>query len=69
MWTLADDQFCVTIVPTNTSHRISKEIDMELLTFIVTILAILALVDAVAIRKGVDSRDRIGDDWTRRTFA
>ena len=41
---------------------------MELLTFIVTIIAILALVDAGAIRKGVDSRDSIGDDWTRRTF-
>ena len=42
---------------------------MELLTFIVTIVAILALVDAGAIRNGVDSRDSIGDDWTRRTFA
>ncbi len=42
---------------------------MELLISIVTILAILGLVDAGAIRKGVDSRDRIGDDWTRRTFA
>lgn len=42
---------------------------MELLTFIATIVAILALVDAGAITKGVDSRDRIGDDWTRRTFA
>ena len=42
---------------------------MELLTFIVTIVAILALVDAGAIRKGVNSRDSIGDDWTRRTFA
>jgi hypothetical protein len=42
---------------------------MELLAFIVTVLAILALIDAGAIRKGVDSRDRIGDDWTRRTFA
>jgi len=42
---------------------------MELLTFIVTIVAILVLIDAGAIKKGVDSRDRIGDDWTRRTFA
>lgn len=42
---------------------------MELLTFIVTIVAILALIDAGALKKGVDSRDRIGDDWTRRTFA
>jgi len=47
----------------------TKENEMELLTFIVTIVAILALVDAGAIRKGVDSRDSIGDDWTRRTFA
>jgi len=42
---------------------------MELLMFIVTVLAILALVDAGAVRKGVDSRDGIGDDWARRTFA
>jgi hypothetical protein len=42
---------------------------MELLTFIVTIIAILALIDVGALKKGVDSRDRIGDDWTRRTFA
>lgn len=41
---------------------------MELLLFVVTILAILALVDAAAVNKGVDSRDRIGDDWARRTF-
>ena len=26
------------------------------------------LVDLTAVHKGTDSRDRIGDDWTRRTF-
>jgi hypothetical protein len=41
---------------------------MELLTIIATILGILLLVDVTAVHKGTDSRDRIGDDWTRRTF-
>ena len=69
MWTLANDQFAVTIESNEVKPPGMKENDMELLTFIVTILAILALIDAGAVRKGVDSRDRIGDDWTRRTFA
>ena len=30
-------------------------------------LAIIATI-ITAINKGVDSRDRIGDDWSRRTF-
>jgi len=42
---------------------------MELFLFIATIVAILALIDAGAINKGVDSRDHIGDDWARPTFA
>ena len=41
---------------------------MEALAIIATILGILWLVDITAIKKGVDSRDRIGDDWSRRTF-
>lgn len=41
---------------------------MEALAIIATILGILWLVDITAINKGVDSRDRIGDDWSRRTF-
>ena len=52
-----------------TYHTTTKEIDMEALAVIATILAILLLVDVTAINKGVDSRDRVGDDWTRRTFA
>jgi hypothetical protein len=42
---------------------------MELLTIIATVLGILLLVDISAIRKGTDSRDRIGDDWARPTAA
>ena len=42
---------------------------MELLTIIATVLGILALLDASALRKGTDSRDRIGDDWARPTAA
>ena len=42
---------------------------MDVLTMIATILGILLLVDITAVTKGTDSRDRIGDDWTRRTFA
>jgi hypothetical protein len=42
---------------------------MELLTIIATVLGILLLVDISAIRKGTDSRDRIGDDWARPTVA
>jgi hypothetical protein len=42
---------------------------MELLTIIATILGILLLVDVTAVNKGTDSRDRIGDDWTRPTLA
>jgi hypothetical protein len=42
---------------------------MELLTIIATVLGVLLLVDISAIRKGTDSRDRIGDDWARPTVA
>lgn len=42
---------------------------MELLTIIVTILGSLVLLDVAALRKGNDSRDRIGDDWHRSTTA
>jgi hypothetical protein len=42
---------------------------MELLTIIATVLGVLLLVDISAIRKGTDSRDRIGDDWARPTAA
>jgi hypothetical protein len=42
---------------------------MELLTIIATMLGILLLVDVAAVYKGADSRDQIGDDWTRRTLA
>jgi hypothetical protein len=38
---------------------------MELFTIIATILASLVLLDVAALRKGTDSRDRIGDDWAR----
>jgi hypothetical protein len=41
---------------------------MELVMMIATILGILLLFDVAAINKGVDTRDRIGDDWTRQTF-
>ena len=41
---------------------------MEALAVIATILGILLLVDITAVHKGIDSRDRVGDDWTRRTF-
>jgi hypothetical protein len=47
----------------------TKEIDMEALAVIATILAILFLIDITAVHKGIDSRDRVGDDWARRTFA
>jgi hypothetical protein len=46
-----------------------KEIDMELLTLIVTIIGSLVILDVAALRKGSDSRDRIGDDWHRSTIA
>lgn len=46
-----------------------KEIDMELLTIIATVAALFALIDLAAVHKGADSRDRIGDDWARRTLA
>ena len=42
---------------------------MELLTIIATVLASLVLIDVAALRKGFDSRDRIGDDWHRPTIA
>jgi hypothetical protein len=42
---------------------------MELLTIIATVLGLLVLVDVSAVRKGTDSRDRIGDDWARPTTA
>jgi hypothetical protein len=42
---------------------------MELLTIIATLFGILLLVDVTAVNKGTDSRDRIGDDWTRPTLA
>ena len=42
---------------------------MELLTIIATVLGILGLIDVSAIRKGTDSRDGIGDDWARPTYA
>jgi hypothetical protein len=42
---------------------------MELLTIIVTALGSLVLLDIAALRKGSDSRDRIGDDWHRPTNA
>ena len=41
---------------------------MEGLAIIATILGILLLIDVTAVNKGVDSRDRVGDDWARRTF-
>jgi hypothetical protein len=42
---------------------------MELFTIIAAILASLALLDVAALRKGSDSRDRIGDDWHRSSVA
>ena len=42
---------------------------MELLTIIATVFASLVLLDVAALRKGNDSRDRIGDDWHRSTIA
>ncbi len=40
---------------------------MELLTIIATVLGILLLLDVSALSKGTDSRDGIGDDWSRPT--
>ncbi len=42
---------------------------MELFAIIVTVIGSLVLLDVVALRKGTDSRDRIGDDWARPTIA
>ena len=42
---------------------------MELFAIIITVLASLILFDVAALRKGSDSRDRIGDDWHRSTIA
>jgi hypothetical protein len=42
---------------------------MELFAIIATVLGSLVLLDVVALRKGTDSRDRIGDDWARPTIA
>ena len=42
---------------------------MELLTIIAVVAALFALIDISAVHKGADSRDRIGDDWARRTLA
>jgi hypothetical protein len=39
---------------------------MELLLMIATILGGLVCLDVTAIRFGADSRDRLGDDWSRR---
>jgi hypothetical protein len=54
---------------TNSSHDEIKEIEMELLTIIAMVLGILLLVDVSALSKGADTRDGIGDDWSRRTIA
>lgn len=42
---------------------------MELFTIIATVLGSLVLLDIVAVRKGIDSRDGITDDWARPTVA
>jgi hypothetical protein len=57
------------MVPTNSTNIDTTEIDMELLAIIVTVLGSLVLLDVAALRKGSDSRDRIGDDWHRSTIA
>lgn len=41
---------------------------MELFTIVAMILGALVLIDVMAVRKGTDSRDRIGDDWARPTI-
>lgn len=41
---------------------------MELFTIVAMILGALVLIDVTAVRKGTDSRDRIGDDWARPTI-
>ena len=38
---------------------------MEIVVTIVLAVAVLVGFDIVALRYGVDSRDRIGDDWRR----
>ena len=40
---------------------------MELFTILAMVLGSLLLLDVTSVRKGVDSRDRIGDDWARPT--
>lgn len=42
---------------------------MELFTIIAAVLTSLVLLDIAALRRGSDSRDRIGDDWHRSTVA
>jgi hypothetical protein len=42
---------------------------MELLTIIAAVATLFGLIDITAVHKGVDSRDRIGDDWARRPLA
>lgn len=41
---------------------------MELFAIVAMILVALVLIDVTAVRKGTDSRDRIGDDWARPTI-
>ena len=42
---------------------------MEALAVIGTILGIRFLSDITAVNKGIDTRDRVGDDWARRILA
>jgi hypothetical protein len=42
---------------------------MELVTILATVLGSLVLLGGLAVTKGADSRDGIGDDWTRPTSA
>lgn len=50
-------------------HSASKKTQMELITILATVIATILLLDVTSLRKGVDSRDGIGDDWARPTSA
>jgi hypothetical protein len=42
---------------------------MELLTIATALFGSLIAFGLLAVNKGVDSRDRVGDDWARPTIA
>jgi hypothetical protein len=42
---------------------------MELLTIVIALFGSLIAFGLLAVNKGVDSREGIGDDWNRRVIA